>query len=160
VSGSTTREYNMDKREAREKQISRLLEMDEDGLEKELVRAVSLDEALLASLNLPQTVPPQSAKEAYAAIKFSERIQRVKEALAGGLKKNKEQLYQLVCVKLKYCEQKGAGEIRLIGNILSGLMAKGVILVAYPKLWPIPAVIVYLHKNGFFDRLCKCPKKK
>ena len=149
----------MDNNESLQTQIRDLLNLSEGDLERELVGAVSRDEDFLTSLNLPMTMPPQPGSQAFASLRFSERIRLVKEALEDGLKKNRERLYELICIKLKYCEQKGAGEVRLLGFILSGLMGHGVIFVAYPKLWLLPAVIVYLHKNGFFDRLCKCPKK-
>jgi len=149
----------VDNKEPLQTQIRNLLNLDKADLERELVGAVSNDEDFLASLNLAVTLPRQPVSHAFASLNFSERLRLVKEALEDGLKRNRKRLYELICIKLKYCDQKAAGEIRLVGTILSGLIGKGVILVAYPKLWPLPAVIVYLHKNGFFDRLCKCPKK-
>ncbi len=149
----------MDDNEQLQTQIRNLLNLDKDDLERELVGAVSRDEDFLASLNLPMTAPSQPVSYAFASLNFSKRLRLVKEALEDGFEKNRERLYQLVCVKLKYCDQKGAGEVRLLAFILSGLIAQGIILAPFPHLWPLPAVIVYLHKNGFFDRLCKCPKK-
>lgn len=150
----------MDNKRPLETEIRNLLKLDQQDLERELVGAVSLDEDFLASLNLPITAPSQPVNQAFASLHFSERIQRVKAALADGLKKNRNRLYDLICVKFKYCDRKGGDEVKLLGNILGGLMGHGVILVAYPHLWPLPIVIVYLYKNGFFDKLCECPKKK
>jgi hypothetical protein len=142
-----------------ETEIKRLLKLNPQELEEALVSAIAKEDEVLAEM-LPATEPPQSPKREFASFNLKEKIRRVKKALEQGIEKSRDGLYELVCVKLKYCEKRGKDELRLLASIVTGLMGKGVILVAYPKLWPIPAVVVYLHSNGSFDRLCKCPPAK
>ncbi len=149
----------MDNREL-ELQIKSILEMDPREFERQLVGVVSQDEDFLKSLSLPATHPAQPIGQIFASLPWNERLKRVELAMEAAWQKNKDRLYEIVCVKFEYCKQKGAGEIRLLCGLASALMGKGIILAAFPKLWPLPLVIVYLYKNGFFDRLCKCDEKK
>lgn len=126
----------MDK--ALENQIRNLLKLDEESFDRELVGAVSRDEDFLVSLNLPSTVPPQTASHMFASLNSPERLRRVRSGLQHAVNRNRYRLYGLVCIELDYCKKKHAGEVRMRGAILAGLMGKGIILVAYPKLWPIP----------------------
>jgi hypothetical protein len=145
---------------ALELQIQKILEMSQRDFERELVGAVSRDEDFLKGLRLPATSPGQPVSQLFASLPWPERLKRVEFALGEAWQKNKDRLYELVCVKFEYCAQKAAGELRLLCGLVSVLMGKGIIFAAYPKLWPIPLVIVYLYKNGFFDKLCKCDERK
>ncbi len=145
---------------ALELQIKTILELDQQEFERQLVGVVSQDEDFLKGLGLPATIPAQPIGQMFASLPWPERLKRVELALEAAWQKNKDRLYEIVCVKFEYCKQKGAGEIRLLCGLASALMGKGIILAAFPKLWPLPLVIVYLYKNGFFDRLCKCDEKK
>ena len=141
-----------------EEQVLQLSKLDNAALEKALVAAVSVDDDFLALL--PMTVPPQPASQVFAAMGFPEKLDWAKKALQEGIKKNRDRLYQLICVDFDYCHRRAEGEVKLVCGILGMLIGKGIIFVAYPKLWVLPIVIMYLYKNGFFDRLCECKEKE
>jgi hypothetical protein len=143
-----------------EKQIRDLLDLDQEDFDRDLVGVISQDGEFLATLGLPQTFPAQSDSQAFASLNFKERLRRVHSWLNDAYDDSKEELYELVCVKFEYCKQRGAGEIQALGNILGVLIGQGIIFASHPGLWPVPIVIVYLYKNGFFDRLCQCNKTK
>jgi hypothetical protein len=141
-----------------EEQVLQLSKLDNAALEKALVAAVSVDADFLALL--PMTVPPQPASQVFASMDFPEKLDRVKKALQEGFQKNRDRLEKLICDDFDYCNRRAEGEVKLVCGILGVLIGKGIIFVAYPKLWVLPIVIMYLYKNGFFDRLCQCKEKE
>ena len=143
-----------------ETEIRRLLKLNPQELEEALVSAVAKEDEVLAEMRLPTSQPPQSPRQIFASLSLREQIRRVKKAIDEGFEKSKDGLHELVCVKFKYCEKRGADEVRLLATITTGLMGVAGILLVHPLLMPIPAVVVYFHSNGFFNRLCKCPPKK
>jgi hypothetical protein len=95
---------------ALEAQFSTLLKLDDENLHRELVSLLAHDEEFLKSQALPATEPPGPASQAFAALSWSERIRRAKRAIEDGWNTNKDRLYELICIKFRYCNQKAGGE--------------------------------------------------
>jgi hypothetical protein len=143
-----------------EAEVRRLLALDPAALESELLAVAGADEAFLESLPLQVTVPPEPLKTVFASLNPKQRLDAIRRGIEEQLDKRREDLRQLVCVKLKYCDRRGESELNLVVAILSGILGHSVLILVFPKAWLIPIVIVYLFRNGYFDRLCECPKKK
>lgn len=143
-----------------EAEIRRLLKLNEQELEEALVAAVSQEDDLLREMQLPATEPPQSLQQVFASFNPKEQFRRVKEMLENASEKSKDALYEIICVKLNYCRQRDIDEVGTLATISMGLMGQFGVLLVHPALWVLPVVVVYLHRNRFFDKLCKCPAKK
>jgi hypothetical protein len=128
-------------------------------LESQLLGIVGADEAFLESLPLQVTVPPEPLKNVFASLNPKRRLDAIRRGIEDQFDRRRQDLYELVCIKLKYCERRGNSEVGLLCAILSGILGHSALILVFPKAWLIPIVIVYLYRNGYFDRLCKCPKK-
>jgi hypothetical protein len=142
-----------------EDEVRALLALSPSELESQLLGIVGADEAFLESLPLQVTVPPEPLKKVFSSLNPKQRLDAIKRGIEDQLDRRQKELRELVCIKLKYCDRRGSSEVSLICGILSGILGHTVLIVVFPKAWLIPIVIVYLYRNGYFDRLCKCPKK-
>lgn len=142
-----------------EDEVRALLALSPAELESQLLGIVGADEAFLESLPLQVTVPPEPVKQVFASLNPKQRLDAIRRGIEDQLDRRREDLRQLVCIKLKYCERRGNSEAGLLCAILSGILGHSALILVFPKAWLIPIVIVYLYRNGYFDRLCNCPKK-
>lgn len=126
--------------------FERLLDMDDTQLERAVVKAVRNNEQLMA-LVIPQTSPPTP--------NAGNLRDSVLEFIRRDFEQTENDLYKLICVKLKYCEakKKRADLIALLAAVVGHYSALAV--VAVPHCWILAPVVVYLSKK-YLDGLCKC----
>lgn len=144
-----------------EDQIKALLNLSSDELTAQLVDMVAQDESFLQQV-LPETEPPstpEQLKEVFAS--FNPKT-RAEEAIAG-LKRifdrGGDALKSKICVDLRYCERRGHELLKLLRDI-AGLLVMAHVIIWHPvSLLAALTAVVWLYKNGYFDKLCDCPKK-
>jgi hypothetical protein len=131
-----------------------LLEMDDAQLERAVVSAVSGDRRLMARV-MPQTIPPMSIDDYLRNTSDSEIRSSVLEYIRRDFEMTENDLYDLICVKLNYCEakKKRADLIALLGAVSGHYVALAI--VAFPHCWILAPAVVYLSKK-YLDKLCKC----
>lgn len=143
-----------------EEQIQTLLGLSSEQLATQLAGMLAQDQAFL-QVAMPQTEPPMTPKqyEDYlAGLNPKKQVQEMIDAFKRVLDKGEKALKQRICIDLKYCKRKGHELLKLLRDIAGLLIMAGVIT------WhPVPLAValtaaVYLYKNGYFDKLCNCPK--
>ncbi len=129
-------------------EFARLKRLPERAFLTELTEAVQEHGELMALM--PQTVPPAP----FAQYSLDQQVDMTDLAMELAIERDRGRLYDIVCVKLRYCSlKKNVGdEIDLLVQLLTALLG-----IVQPWLTPIPIVILYAFKKGKFDRLCNCP---
>jgi hypothetical protein len=135
-------------------EFERLLDMDDAQLETAVVGAVSRDERLMA-IGMPQTVPPMSVDDYLRNTSSGDLRNSVLEYIRRDFETTEKDLYELICVRLNYCEAKKtrADLIALLGTVVTHYVA--LVVVAGPHCWILAPAVVYLSKK-YLDKLCKC----
>jgi hypothetical protein len=135
-------------------EFERLLDMDDAHLERAVVGAVSGDKRLMAIV-MPQTIPPMSIDDYLRNTSFGDVRNSVLEYIRRDFETTQNDLYELICVKLNYCEAKRsrADLIALLGTVVTHYVALAV--VAFPHCWILAPAVAYLSKK-YLDKLCKC----
>jgi hypothetical protein len=143
-----------------EDQIQTLLGLSSEQLATQLAGMLAQDQAFL-QLAMPQTEPPMTPEQFrnyLASLNPKKQIQEMMAALKRVLDKGENALKQRICIDLRYCDRKGHELLKLLRDIAGLLIMAGVITWHPVPLAVVLTAVVYLYKNGYFDKLCKCPK--
>lgn len=132
-------------------EFQEFLNMDSESLEEAVISAVTDSEEFVTQF-MRVTVPATPVEDYLQTISRLQLKEDVFTFIHNDFDRTKDDLYKLVCEKLKYCKlRKDNAEVTAGMAICFHYAA-----LAHPALWAIPAVVAYLQRNRFFDKLCGC----
>jgi hypothetical protein len=144
-----------------EDQITTLLNLSSDQLAAQLVGMVAQDQRFLqiALRTEPPSMTPEQLEKAFAGLSAKDQLQRVIATFDKMFKEGEDALRQKICNDLNYCDRKGHDLIKLLRDV-AALLVMAHVLVWHPLgLMVALTAAVWLYRNGYFDKLCKCPPK-